>query len=309
MEIEMSFDSVLSRDERATFTLRKLYADYGYTRYKMNKFEEYDLYVRNKDFLISDSIITFTDTDGKLLALKPDVTLSIIKNSATCTGVNKLFYNENVYRVSRGTGAFREIMQTGLECIGEVGKDEIREVLTLAAKSLAAISESYVLEISSLDVVRSVLSHFGISKSGAKAINEYLGKKNTDGIKAVCESEGLSSSAAAKIELLASVYGRADRVLPRLDELKLDIETTAAIDSLAEIVSGLDCEVSIDFSVTGGSNYYNGVSFCGFIEGVPTSILRGGQYDALVERISGKRAGAVGFAVYLDELERLGKDM
>ena len=67
----------LKPEERAVFVLRSLYRGYGYLPFKMSKFEEYDLYVRNKDFLVSDRIITFTDVGGKLLALKPDVTLSI----------------------------------------------------------------------------------------------------------------------------------------------------------------------------------------------------------------------------------------
>ena len=58
-----------------------VFESYGYRQFRMSKFEEYDLYVRNKDFLLSDKIITFNDTNGKLMALKPDVTLSIIKNS------------------------------------------------------------------------------------------------------------------------------------------------------------------------------------------------------------------------------------
>lgn len=74
-------DTVFENDEKAIFKLRSLYKSYGYSKYRMSKFEEYDFYVRNKDFLISDNIITFTDSDGKLMALKPDVTLSIIKNS------------------------------------------------------------------------------------------------------------------------------------------------------------------------------------------------------------------------------------
>ena len=61
--------------------LATLYDGYGYRRYKMNKFEQYDLYAGNKDFLQSAQVITFTDTNGQLMALKPDVTLSIIKNS------------------------------------------------------------------------------------------------------------------------------------------------------------------------------------------------------------------------------------
>ena len=88
-------DLTLEYEEKAVFALRSLYSKYGYSQYKMNKFEEYDLYVKNKDFLISDSVITFTDTNGRLMALKPDVTLSIIKNSKDTKGyVEKLYYNE-----------------------------------------------------------------------------------------------------------------------------------------------------------------------------------------------------------------------
>mgnify|MGYP002517539953 FL=1 len=102
-------------EEQAVFALRGLYQRYGYTPYKMSRFEEYDLYVRNKDFLISDRIITFSGEGGKLMALKPDVTLSIVKNAPEASGVvQKVYYSENVYR------DYREIMQAGLECVGDL---------------------------------------------------------------------------------------------------------------------------------------------------------------------------------------------
>lgn len=70
------------------------------------------------------------------MALKPDVTLSIIKNSKDTPGyVQKLYYNENVYRVSKGTKTFKEIMQVGLECIGDIDGYCISEVITLAGKA------------------------------------------------------------------------------------------------------------------------------------------------------------------------------
>ena len=78
----MNFQSDIIRgDEKAVFSLRSLYSSFGFKQFRMSKFEEYDLYVKNKDFLVSNEVITFTDGSGKLLALKPDVTLSIIKNS------------------------------------------------------------------------------------------------------------------------------------------------------------------------------------------------------------------------------------
>ena len=77
--------------------LSQIYQEFGYQAYAMSKFEEYELYLRNKEFLVSDRVLTFTDTDGRLMALKPDVTLSIIKNTSDHEmGVQKLYYHEHV---------------------------------------------------------------------------------------------------------------------------------------------------------------------------------------------------------------------
>ena len=117
-------DRVMNEQERISFRLRSLYSGYGYERYRMSKFEEYDLYSRNKDFLFSENVITFTDTNGRLMALKPDVTLSIVKNRKDTPGeLQKLYYHENVYRVSAAADGFREQTQVGLECGGaEAGR-------------------------------------------------------------------------------------------------------------------------------------------------------------------------------------------
>ena len=49
------------------------------------------------------------------MALKPDVTLSIVKNAPEASGVvQKVYYSENVYR------DYREIMQAGLEGVGDL---------------------------------------------------------------------------------------------------------------------------------------------------------------------------------------------
>ncbi|MBQ8882326.1 MAG: ATP phosphoribosyltransferase regulatory subunit, partial [Clostridia bacterium] len=131
-------DKILQNDERAVYELRSLYAKYGYLPYKMSKFEEYDLYVKNKDFFLGDGVITFNDNGGKLLALKPDVTLSILKNGAKDKQNQKVYYNETVYRKS-ADGNFKEIMQVGLENIGILTPYDIFETVYLAVKSLVEI--------------------------------------------------------------------------------------------------------------------------------------------------------------------------
>ena len=302
------YSLVLNKVERAEYALRALYGSYGFTQYKMSKFEEYDLYAKNKDFLVSDNVITFTDTDGKLLALKPDVTLSIIKNSKDDpTSLQKVFYNENVYRVSKGTRSFKELMQVGLECIGDINENEVCEVLTLAVKSLNTLSDEFVLDISHLGVVKGVMDAVDLSVAGKKEFLGYLGEKNLQGVKLVCEKEKICSKNAEILEKLVTLYGTPEQVLENLKDL--DIESVKdGINELSSIVSvlkqqGLDGKINIDFSVVNDINYYNGVVFKGFVSGIPTSILSGGRYDNLMQKM-GRKSKAIGFAVYLDELER-----
>ncbi|MBQ8358196.1 MAG: ATP phosphoribosyltransferase regulatory subunit [Clostridia bacterium] len=299
-------ESVLKNDERIVFRLRALYRAYGYTQYKMSKFEEYDLYARNKDFLVSDNVITFTDTNGKLMALKPDVTLSIIKNSKDEGGVQKVYYGENVYRISGGSRAYREIMQTGLECIGDIDDYAITEVLTLAVKSLARISPDYVLDISHLDIVSAVIDGLGVDDETRAALLSAVGEKNLHGITELAEAAGVPTQKAEVLRRLVSLQGNPDRVIPSLREL---VGNTPALERLARIVGALDqcgCgdKVRIDFSVINDMSYYNGIVFKGFVNGVPTGVLSGGQYDRLMRKM-GKKSDAIGFAVYIDELERL----
>lgn len=304
-----SLDRIIKSDERAIFELRALYKSFGYSQYKMSRFEEYDLYVRNKDFLLSDEVITFTDRNGRLLALKPDVTLSIIKNSSDEKGlVEKLYYNENVYRVAPGTHNFKEIMQAGLECIGDLSFYDISEVVLLAAKSLSLISESYVLDISHMGLIAAVLEDAGLSPQGKKQALTFLNQKNPHELLSLCEAEGIDKEKSEKIAALAEISGTTEEILSKLREILTsegEKKAFAEFRTLFEIISeaGFSDNVRIDFSVGNNMKYYSGVVFNGYVEGIPTSVLSGGQYDKLLAKMK-KGSSAIGFAIYLDLLER-----
>lgn len=294
--------------EQAVAVLRELYGRYGYTQYKMSKFEEYDLYMRNKDFLVGDGVITFTDTDGKLMALKPDVTLSIVKNSKDGV-MQKVYYHENVYRISRSTHTFKEIMQTGLECIGDIDTYATAEALFLAKKSLAAIGRDYILNISHLGVLSAAVEDLGLSLEAQRAVITCVGEKNTHGIRAVCLDDDADETKTETLVSLVGIYGEPCCALENLSALPLCEGAREALSELHDVIEALDASgelagVNVDFSVTGDMNYYSGIVFRGFIEGIPDGVLSGGRYDKLMEKM-GRRAGAIGFAVYLDLLERL----
>ena len=294
-------DAVLQNLERIMFALRELYLASGYQPYRMSKFEEYDLYAGNKDFLVSDHVITFTDTNGKLMALKPDVTLSIIKNSTDAPDeTRKIFYNENVYRVSKGTGSFKEIMQTGVECIGSVGERDICEVLTLAAKSLRTISDGAVIAVSDLDVLSALVDRLQLDSDDRRALYQAIGENNLPEIGKLC-ADAADRDAADALTKLLGLHGTVGELLPELEKL-LPEGFCGILRSLS--TSPLADTFYLDFSVVGDINYYNGIVFKGFLRDVPTEVLSGGQYDRLMRRM-GRRSSAIGFAVYTDALERL----
>lgn len=298
----------LKYDEQAVFLLRSLYSKYGYKQYKMRKFEEYDLYVRNKDFLISDSVITFTDTNGKLMALKPDVTLSIVKNTKDSDGsVQKVYYDENVYRVSKGTHSYKEIKQAGLECIGDVDTYCVCEVLSLAVKSLMTISESCVVDVSDLAILFALYDYIGLSYEARKRMTSLISDKNTHEMKRLCEDMSVSAECTALLEEIISYNGTPDEILPRLKAMAERIGAQAEFSEFESVVSSLDEELQsklrIDFSVVSDINYYNGIVFKGFIDKIPDSVLSGGRYDSLMQSMS-RKSKAIGFAVYIDMLER-----
>lgn len=300
-------EKMLKSGEQAVFGLRSLYQKYGYVQYKMSKFEEYDLYVQNKDFLVGDGVITFNDTDGKLLALKPDVTLSIIKNSKDEeSATQKVYYNENVYRISKNTHTFKEIMQTGLEYIGDIDVYAMTEVILLAVQSLATINENYMLDISHMGLITALLDSLSVSDADRKKIIRCIGEKNGHGIRELC---GKNTQLCNKLCGLIGAYGKPQQAFEKLRALDAGAEAEKAIDELETITESLAAvgfadRIQVDFSVVNDMNYYSGVVFRGFIDGIPEGILSGGRYDKLMDKM-GKKSGAIGFAVYLDMLERL----
>lgn len=284
--------------------LEQLYRSYGYTAYTMSKFEEYGLYLRNKDFLISDRVLTFTDTDGKLMALKPDVTLSIIKNTRSREqGIQKLFYRENVYRPGRSMDGFREIMQIGLECMGQVDDYCVSEVLILAVKSLRAISRRCVLDVSHMGLLTRILDRVGLEGQARAQALEAMGSKNRPALSQLCREQGLKD---AQLLRFAGLCGSPAEVLPQLKELFPEDSELVQLEGVLQALQAQGCDdcIRLDFSVVNDRKYYNGIVFRGFIEGVPEGVLSGGEYDGLMERMH-RREKAIGFALYPDLLERL----
>lgn len=304
----MSSDiSVLNSEERLILALRAIYEGYGYKKYRMSRFEEYRLYMENKNFLVSESVISFTDLDGRLLALKPDVTLSIVRQSKP-EEEQRVYYIENVYRPDKAYRNYREIEQMGLERIGKIDTFAIIETASLASRTLYEVSKESLLEIGHMGFITGLFKALQIPNELDSKLFKLISEKNIHTINSVCKSYGLSDAAINMLMILPTLCGSFEDVIANASKLCISPDMTAALNQLASLAVLENKEnlskVRLDLSLIGEEDYYNGVIFAGYINGLPSAVLSGGQYDKVMQKFS-KSNGAVGFALYLNELELL----
>ena len=298
----------LQPKERASFALRALYEAAGCRKYHMGRFEEYGLYQENRSFLSSEQVITFTDLDGRLLALKPDVTLSIAKTAQPAPGETlRYYYHENVYRPSAESHTFKEISQMGLEMLGAVGEAQVQQAVCLAARSLDALGAEWVLEVSHMGYLFGLFDALGVPDAARAKLLEKLREKNAHELRAAAGAAGLADAAADILCSVLSLCGSYADTLAKAAALCRNDAMRAAVAELEALAVPLEKAggvIRLDMTLAGEMEYYNGLVFQGYLKTLPRPLLKGGRYELLMQKFT-PGAGAIGFAVYLDELDRL----
>ena len=284
MELDLN---ILRPQERAALRLRLLYEKAGFRQYHMGRFEEYGLYQENRRFLSSEQVITFTDLDGRLLALKPDVTLSVAKNAQVEEGTcGRFYYSENVYRPSQESHTFKEISQMGLECIGAVDDSVTAQAVGLAIESLEVMERPFVLEVSHMGFLTGLLDAVGAPEVIRGKLLACIRDKNRHELQKTAASAGLSKQGTDALCRLSSLSGPWQEVLAAAEPLALNAPMGDALGELKTLFETLTAAgkagaVKVDLSLAGDMEYYNGLVLRGFLSGIPRAVLKGGQYDPL----------------------------
>jgi len=297
----------LQPKERASFALRALYEAAGCRKYHMGRFEEYGLYQENRSFLSSEQVITFTDLDGRLLALKPDVTLSIAKTAQPAPSETLCYYyHENVYRPSAESHTFKEISQMGLEMLGAVGEAQVQQAVCLAARSLDALGADWVLEVSHMGYLFGLFDALGVPDAARAKLLEKLREKNAHELRAAAGAAGLADAADTLCGVLdlSGAYAETMEKAAALCKNDAMRAAVAELEALAVPLEKAGGVIRLDMTLAGEMEYYNGLVFQGYLKALPRPLLKGGRYDLLMQKFT-PGAGAIGFAVYLDELDRL----
>lgn len=301
----MPISNLLCREDLAA-RLRPLYEARGFRRTTPGKFESYSLYMENRNFLDCDHVITFMDMDGNLQALKPDVTLSIVKNipKEELASHEKLYYLDEVYRTNQDTREYKVFSQIGVELIGQEDPFTNLEVVDLALDSLSLMNLDYVLNISHLGFTIGLFEAISLSHGVRQRVLEAIHAKSLHALAAALEEETLSEPDRAALLALGELYGPFVKILPRLKSLCRNAQMDFAYEELRQLSDILEHREEghcfFDCSVVNDLDYYNGLLFRGYLKGMPKAVLSGGRYDNLLQRMK-KKSCAIGFGINLSE--------
>lgn len=287
----------------------------GYNEIQTPSFEFYDVFSHGIGSVGQERLIKFFDDDGRILALRPDLTLPIARLVAT-RAVELPFracYVGNAFDMQGTYGRQKEFSQAGVELLGAPGPEADAEVILLAAEALRAAGlEDFQIELGQVDFFKGLLEEWKLT-SFSEELRQMVDEKNMLEIELFFQ-HSRDIRARNAILSLTSLYGGAE-TLEAASKLSAHDGCRAAIENLRQIYEilcdfGIGDKLCFDFGMLHSLDYYSGVIFRGMTQTLNMPLLSGGRYDKLVGEF-GREAEATGFAMgvkrILTALERMGK--
>lgn len=285
--------------------LINIYERFGFKKIKLSKFEDYNLYNNNKDFLQTEHILTFMNLNGNLKSLRPDVTLSIVKKVLKDNEkeTQKIYYIEDIYKIV--SNEYEEIPQVGVEIIGKLNNYSNLEIISMAIESLKSINKNYILEISNIDFISAIFDEINLEENLKIEILNNIYLKNKHDLEKLL-NKNVNSKYKKYILSFIELSGNYKDILKKLKSLIINkkmqksYEELKSLSFVFELYNNFD-KILLDFSIESQLGYYNGIIFKGYIKESNDIILSGGRYDKLLNKFNSNK-NAIGFAIYMDKL-------
>ena len=278
----------------------------------------YDLFEQGMGPREAQRGFRFTDNDGRLLALRPDVTSSVARMAATLLSERprplRFCYAAPVFRQQAQSPAEwrRENTQLGCELIGAGGKPADLEILRLAAEILSRLNlqTRYCITINNVEIFNGVAAQMNLTPEAREQFRSLIDTRAAAELQQFLQDydsrEGHAFSQPTQLTGTRTVIQTARHLIT-------NARSVAALDSLDELWTeieslGLQNSFEIDLGNVSSLDYYTGLSLKVFVHGAGTSVGRGGRYDGLTGSF-GRSEPAVGFVLNLDALtEVLGRE-
>ncbi|WEU40988.1 MAG: histidine--tRNA ligase [Candidatus Odinarchaeum yellowstonii] len=296
--------------------VRELYYKYNYDEVSTPIVEFFDLVAAKAGAEIREKMYVFEDKGGRLLALRPEMTAPIarlyIENLMRSSPKPvRLGYIGTCYRYDNPQrGRYREFWQAGFELFGSDYPESDIEILNIAYDLMLKLGfTDFKIRIGHIGVLRSFFNIIKISEELQDSILGSLDKKEFDKIDEIMKENNIPEN------IMELFYGilklRGDDYTNIISQLKSLLsgypEVLKEVEKftiLIQLLSKLDIikKIEVDMSLARGLEYYTGLIFEIFVEGLEIAVGGGGRYDKLVELFGGERTPAVGFAAGIDRL-------
>lgn len=286
---------------------------WGYQEIIPPTFEYLDVLAPGLEPDVIEQCYKFADrTTGRVLLLRPDVTAQIARivamGMAGTAPLHRLCYRTTVFRhAPEHAGREREIFQVGAELIGMDGIEADAEIVALMAACLTQIGlTQFTISLGHVGFFKSLLAKAGLSAESRKRAEQAAARKDLPRLEELCRVERIPRRTARAILETPGLCGAED-VLERGFALAgRDQALRAPLDRLAQVYrllasSGLRERLLLDLGEFRGFDYYDGVVFDVFAQGLGCEVGGGGRYDHLLGRF-GRDLPSTGFAFDMDRL-------
>lgn len=286
----------------------------GYMEVSSPNLEYYDLF--SEDYLDAngDNMFKLIDSNGKILVLRPDGTIPIVRMLSTkmrdFVYPLKLSYIKDIFRTDEEqAGKKREYRQAGVELFGIPSFRGDAEVIITAIESLRDLGlEGFQVELGQVELLRAILENQDLSSDERKLIYKYMENKDVIGIGRFVETISIDKDIKTILKKLPMLFGKPNEVLEQVNGLPLDPSMIKAVKDLEKVwvmlkSYGLGQYISFDLGMVPNMEYYSGIIFKGFTKDLGSVLLSGGRYDRLLEDF-GMICPATGFALITNRITK-----
>ena len=275
--------------------LKKVFHLYGYHDIQTPTIEYFDVFREEIGTTPANDLYKFFDKDGNTLVLRPDITPSIARASATLFKDEnlpiRLCYTGNTFvNHSSYQGRLRETTQMGAEFVGDDSVEADAEMLALVIESMLTIGlKEFQLCVGNVDFFQSLIEDASLDEEAEERVRELIGNRNYFGVEEFLDSIQAKRSSKEAFSALNELIGGID-ILEKAENLAPNSKGVMAIRRLEKI-----------YHILRYYGYYTGIVFRGYTYGTGDAVVKGGRYDHLIEKF-GKKSPSIGFAIVIDEL-------
>ena len=284
--------------------MRNVARNWGYGEVVTPTFEHLDLFTLKSGEGIVEELYNFTDKGDREMTLRPELTAPVMRlyvnELQPFSKPFKLFYFENCFRYERPQkGRFREFWQFGVELIGSGKPDSDAEVIALADALLKAVGVKGDMKLGNLTVIRTLLK--GLEPEIVSKFMRLIDKKEYAGLEALLEEIGAEEQLKSDLSRLIKLEGK--DILPDVKEIVGDILELASFEKTLKLLDAYGVDYSLDFGIARGLDYYTGMVFEVYAEGLGAQkqVCGGGSYQ-LIQLFGGGDVPSTGFGIGFDRI-------